>query len=333
MDLRAVWDALPRNTVAHGWQAIRIHPEASFSIKAGVHLPEGAEGLLLEVPAECIPAGVEYPEGNGFEVRPERLGQSRASHVRLCFTRTGDGNRDLFAILAEDVATRVASQADASMAVHALLLRIRMWQAFLRRHVGARLSDAEETGLVGELLFLTGVLAPNSDIAALVDSWQGPLGGLHDFSLGNASIEVKASLGRETVRISSLDQLDDRHVAPLFLAALVLRKDAGRTLPELVDDVRALVRDGAPTHAQALEDRVLSAGYIDAHAGLYECRFAAHSVTVYRVAEAFPRLTRDTVPAGITEGCYDVALPAAAPFRVETDVAVREFMGASSGTQ
>lgn len=333
MDLRAVWDALPKTAAGPGWQAIRIHPEAPFSMKAGVHLPEGTEGLLLEVPAESIPAGVDYPEGNGFEVRPERLGQTRTSQVRLCFIRTADGNRDLFSILAEDVAARVALQADPTSAVSALLLRIRMWQAFLRRHIGARLSEAEETGLVGELLLLVDVLAPRSDIATLVDSWQGPLGGLHDFSHANASIEVKASRGREIVRITSLDQLDDRHAAPLFLAAVALSTGAGRTLPEIVEHVRALVRDGAPTHVQALEDRVLSAGFIDAHASLYDSTFSVHGLALYRVADGFPRLTRETVPPGISECCYDVELAAATTFRVEVDAAVHEFIGGGNGAQ
>ena len=332
MDLRAVWDALPKRADAPGWQALRIHPEAPFPIKAGVHFPEGMEGLLLEVPAECIPAGVDYPEGNGFGVRPERLGHSRASQVRLCFMRTADGNRDLFSILAEDVATRVALQADPSSAVGALLLRIRMWQAFLRRQVGARLNEAEETGLVGELLLID-ALAPRSDIATLVDSWQGPLGGIQDFARANASIEVKATRGHEIVRVTSLDQLDDRHAAPLFLAVVALKMEAGRTLPEIVGHVRALVRDGAPTHVQAFEDRVLAAGFVDAHASLYDSTFSVHSLVLYRVSNGFPRLTRETVPLGISECCYDVVLKAAAPFRIEIDAAVREFMGGSNGAQ
>lgn len=333
MDIRTVWASLPRPAGLTGWQVIAIHPDARFPIMAGVHLPEGAEGLLVDVPADAIPSGIEYPEARGFEVKPERLGRTRNAPIRICLTRTEGGNVDLFAILAEDVAVRVASQTEAVSAVHALLARIRSWQAFMRHHEGERMTDQEETGLAGELLLLEGTLAPTADIAMALDAWQGPLGGLHDFRHGSAALEVKATASpRNTIRVTSFDQLDDTGLSALFLAVVRLGTTAGRTLPELVDGVRALVRAGAPTHEHALDERLLSAGYVSAHAPLYTRRFTSEAIRFWRVGTGFPRLIRSAVPEGVVEGAYDVELRVADRHEVTRAVAVAEFLGGRNGT-
>ena len=334
MDIRAVWASLPRPAGQTGWQVIAIHPEAHFPIMAGVHLPEGVEGLLVDVPADAMPAGVEYPEASGFEVTPERLGRTRSSPVRICLTRGGRGNPDLFAILAEDVAMRVASQPDAAGAVHALLARIRSWQTFMRHHEGERMSEPEETGLAGELLLLEAALIPGADIAMAIDCWRGPLGALHDFRLGQVAIEVKATASpRNSIRITSFDQLDDSGLSALFLAVVRLGTGTGRTLPELVDRQRTRVRAGAPTHEHALDERLLSAGYVGAHAPLYTRRFVAETIRYYRVGAGFPRLIRSTVPDGVAEGAYDVELRVADRYQVTEATAVAEFLGGSDGTR
>lgn len=334
MNIRAVWASLPRPAGQAGWQVIAIHPEARFVIMAGVHLPDGAEGLLVDVPADAMPAGVEYPEARGFEVKPERLGRTRSSPVRICLTRGDDGNPDLFAILAEDVAMRVASQSDAAGAVRALLARIRSWQAFMRHHDGERMSESEETGLAGELLLLESALIPGADIALAIDCWRGPLGALHDFRLGQVAIEVKATASpRNSIRITSFDQLDDTGLSALFLAVIGLGNGRGRTLPELVDGLRMRVRAGAPTHEHALDERLLSAGYVAAHAPLYSRRFVAEATRYYRVGAGFPRLIRSIVPNGVAEGAYDVELRTADLFQVSEAAAVTEFLGGTDGAQ
>lgn len=334
MDIRAVWASLPRPTGQTGWQVIAIHPEARFPIMAGVHLPEGAEGLLVDVPADAMPAGVEYPEARGFEVKPERLGRTRASPVRICLTRTGGGNPELFAILAEDVAMRVASQLGAAGAVQVLLARIRSWQAFMRHHEGERMSEPEEMGLAGELLLLETALIPGVDIARAIDCWRGPLGALHDFRLGEVAIEVKATASpRDSIRITSLDQLDDSGLSAMFLAVVRLGTGTGQTLPEMVDGLRARVRAGAPTHEHALDERLLSAGYVGLHAQLYTRRFVAEAIRYYRVGTGFPRLIRSSVPDGVSDGAYDIELRTADPHRVTEAAAVTEFLGGSDGTR
>lgn len=332
MDIRAVWASLPRPSGKTGWQAIAIYPEARFRIMAGIHLPDGAEGLLVDVPAAAIPAGVEYPEACGFEVRPARLNRPRGSLVRICLSRGDGGNADLFAILAEDVAMRVASQSDATAAVHALLARIRSWQAFMRRHEGARMTAKEEIGMAGELLLLESELIPVADIAMALESWRGPLGALHDFQYGQVAIEVKATASpRNSIHVSSFEQLDDSGLSALFLAVVRLGTGTGRTLPELVDGLRAVVRAGAPTHEHVLDERLLSAGYMGAHAPLYTRLFAAQAISFHRVTASFPRLIRSAVPDGVTEGAYDVALRAAAHHQVPNAIAVAAFLGGIDG--
>ena len=57
-----------------------------------------------------------------------------------------------------------------------------------------------------------------------------------------------------------------------------------------------------------LSDRLLSAGYFDAHADRYPRRFALSAVRVVEVDNDFPRLTPGRVPSGILKARYEIDL-------------------------
>ena len=88
------------------------------------------------------------------------------------------------------------------------------------------LSEAEEQGLCGELLFLRKLISEYGSKA--VKWWLGPDKNKRDFVLEDFSAEVKTTLGqKETViTVANENQLDNSGTARLILVVYVLEKNA-----------------------------------------------------------------------------------------------------------
>jgi len=201
------------------------------------------------------------------------------------------------------------SSADETRLLRVFLGRIRAWQEFMRKGAQA-LSPESEIGLAGELTLLRAIIDAGLPLASAIESWVGPLDGVRDFEMGTGSLEVKATLSAVgfPAKIGSLEQLDDSARQPLFLAGARLRQtDNGQSLPELVADMRDVVA-GYAEPVRLLSERLIAAGYFDAHADRYVRRFALADIRVVEVKDDFPRLTPGSVPLGVTKATYEIDL-------------------------
>jgi hypothetical protein len=72
------------------------------------------------------------------------------------------------------------------------------------------------------------------------------------------------------------------------------------------------VAAGEPEAVRLLGERLIAAGYFDAHAERYVRRFALADTRVVEVKEGFPRLTPGSVPLGVTRATYEIDLDKAA---------------------
>lgn len=113
-------------------------------------------------------------------------------------------------------------------------------------------------------------------------------------------------------KIGSLEQLDDSVRQPLFLAGARLRQtESGLRLPEFVAEMRD-VAAGEAEAVRLLSERLIAAGYFNAHADRYIRRFALADTRIVEVKEGFPRLTLGSVPLGVTKATYEIDLDKAA---------------------
>lgn len=305
------WSSLSSDDSAPGWQAIALPPAGRIDIQAGRRSPDNAEAILLGFPSARLAPAEKLPEGQGFSV--ERAVSDGAGLLRLALTRRSAGSTELFAAMACDVVGALDEAAAAGAAEPKLLQvflgRVGAWQEFMRK--GSQSLSAEaEIGLVGELTLLRAIIDEGVPVASAIESWVGPLDGVRDFEIGTGALEVKATLSAAgfPAKIGSLEQLDDSARQPLFLAGARLRQgEPGQNLPELV----AEMRDVAAGEAEAMRlfsERLIAAGYFDAHADRYIRRFTLVDTRVVEVKEGFPRLTPGSVPLGVTKATYEIDL-------------------------
>jgi len=308
--LRSAWRALAGQSRGDGWATIPLHTAAPCQVLAGRRFP-GSEETLLVGFRTPLPPPASLPEGRGFRVErpPESFDHG---HHWLALSRQSTGNLDLFSAMATDLIELLASArtADYDQLSRLFLVRIRTWQAFMEKDRSGILGLEAEIGLYGELLVVRELLDADITAPDAIESWRGPLDGLHDFELGTGAIEVKATMATAgfPATIWSIEQLDDTVRQPLFLAGIRLATNGtGRTLPELIAELRHLMRD-QPEALTTFENRLLQAGYLHAFADHYLRRFTTVRMILLAIDSRFPRLTRAAVPAAITKLWYVIDL-------------------------
>lgn len=314
-EVAAAWRALDsKSEQSAGWKTILIGAGGPCRIRAGRRLPGNEEALLIGFRAVRMPKAEHLPNGRGFLVAEAELGAEGGGLFWVALCRQESGSRELFTVMAEDLATMLAGHHsdDEPALFHAFLARIRAWQDFMLRGAEGLLGSEAELGLFGEIHLLQGLLANGVSGYSAVESWMGPEDGLQDFLIGLGGIEVKstASTGRFPAKIGSLDQLNDELVKPLYLAGIRLAvSDDGLRLPDAIQLTRDLLRSD-PIAMRRFDTRLLHAGYLESAADRYARRFRPVELRILEISEGFPRLTKSNVGLYITKAQYELDLDA-----------------------
>lgn len=327
--LHAAWRALNAVSDQPGWRSIPVEQEGQYILRAGRRFPENLEAVLVGFKGASMPPDAQLPKGNGFAVaRADLEGESVRSW--LAIYREPGADPAFFEMMVSDIRDLLKAKVglEADSLVGAVLARIVAWQEFMRRAGAGVLPADEEVGLFGELRVLLALLDHLQPDAAS-EAWVGPVRGLQDFSLPPGAIEVKATAagGPFIARVSSLKQLDNSVIRPLYLAAVRLgQTSAGQTLPDLVAEVRYALG----THGSALatfEFRLARSGYRDESASHYVRRFSPVSQQYILVDDTTPRLVSANVPTAVKEAWYELDLDAIS--RTDADLAtVLKALGA-----
>ena len=176
----------------------------------------------------------------------------------------------------------------------ALAQAVDLWDALVSQT--EILSEERQAGLFGELLLLERLLG--AGVADAVASWVGPDRQAHDFRLGSVELEVKTTSSAKRIHtINGLGQLSASVDCELHLVSMQIADagSGGRALPDLADDVRALVPAG---DQKAFEARLEASGYAERHRDHYVRRRRLRSpIALIPVVDGVPRLTAQAIAA------------------------------------
>ena len=327
-ELLTSWRPLAGGGLEEGWRSIAITGFGSCQARAARRFPGNEEALLIGFSTVKLPAQNLFPQGRGFRVEKVNLGDAGRGLSWLALVRQPAGSLELFAKMVADVLASLeeGSSTGEDALFQGYLGRIRAWQDFMRKGRDG-LGPEEELGLIGELEFLSRLLAAGVPLYTAVDAWKGPMDGLHDYELGNGSVEIKATIASEgfPVKIDSLEQLNDTLRYPIYLAGIKFQlKEEGLTLPQRIAQLRNSL-DPDPAAARHFENALLHAGYLDSHANLYIRPFLFSELMIYRIGDGFPRLTPFNVPLGITHVKYEIDLSLIGCEKSETKEALRDL--------
>ena len=181
---------------------------------------------------------------------------------------------------------------------------------------GNLLTEPEIMGLIGEILYLKGTLSSRIGLYNALKSWSGQELTHKDFSFDDTWVEVKTvKSGGQTVKISSLEQLDSDFEGELAVYALEKMSMAynGITLNKLVIQVRDMF--ASPEEKDQFMANVALQGY-EYHNVYDEYVYEISGYRRYRVAEGFPRLTVKDVSPAIKKASYEISLTDLSGFEI-----------------
>jgi hypothetical protein len=183
---------------------------------------------------------------------------------------------------------------------------VRAWSALLNRPRG--LSTSKRIGLMGEIAALASI-ARAHDWPTALESWKGPYGEEHDFSLNGYDVEVKTTASEQRRHtIHGLDQLTPVGDRPLWLASLQVTRGGtdGRTLTDCVRAVRHQVTENASPYLERLDDQLTSAGW-DPELPDDERWHLRTNPLALLSNDQLPRLDSDSIPSHFRDRVRDVA--------------------------
>ena len=225
-------------------------------------------------------------------------------------------------------------RADDLHALSAVVARILRWQGLLKRKRGQVLDTAGQLGLFGELVILRDIFLTRTDGFSALSAWRGPSGAEQDFQFGEWLFEVKSQMtsSDRVIRISSAHQLDlvsgNIGLVHQVFGTSGARTGEGRTLRQLVDDIRQALLDESSAAVDLLHARLMEAGYEPLEE--YDVqRFVLSRRNAYQVTGGFPRISASELRAGIGNVRYDLSPAACAAYQVEEEELLRKAFDAT----
>ena len=236
--------------------------------------------------------------------------------LTLRFSLENNDLLEYFCTFCQDLLESVRVTNDDETAYHTLRSRYYSWRQLFRPD-NARMNESEIMGLIGELLFLRDYMIPERSIDVALDSWMGPEKTHKDFSDQQDWFEIKTvSFGKDSVRISSIEQLDSDVEGTLVVYELEKMSPSyeGIKLNQLVNNIIALLTNSSQRETFMAKLQLFNFDFSNEYDAIV---FTLRNRNMYRVdTENFPRLHRTMLPDAISRVQYELLLSEIEPFKL-----------------
>lgn len=253
------------------------------------------------IPSSDVIAVDQYKNGDLFTLR---------------FSLENNDLLEYFCTFCQDLLDSVRVTSEDETAYHTLRSRYYSWRQLFRPD-NVRMTESEMMGLIGELLFLRDHMIPKRGIDIAIDSWMGPEKTHKDFSDQQEWFEVKAiSFGKESVHISSIEQLDGEMDGTLIVYVLEKMSPSyeGIRINQLVNSIIALLVNASQRETFMEKLQLYGFDFSNENDNLV---FSMKNILKYRVdTDIFPRLHRALLPNAITRVQYELLLSEIEPFKL-----------------
>lgn len=232
----------------------------------------------------------------------------------ISFSLSNVNYLDLFYLFCNDLidSSRSIEQQDGYQFI---VNRFDKWKGF-GNSTRQYLSEIEIKGLLGELVFLKNHMIDKYGISKSINGWTGPEPTKKDFSYDTTWYEVK-SVSKDTVSISSIEQLDSDRVGMLILMYFEKLSPEAKelTLNKVVDDILSLIQldsDRALFIMKLVQVGFYKEDYYDSF--VYKLRDEAF----YEVNDKFPKISLSDLPSAVSNVRYDLYINSLVEFRKDT---------------
>ena len=290
--------------------------------------PENDYGILLETNQKFFPKDLELPIFENFEIKV--ISNVKDINFIWFFLKKGTEFQEQFELICLDIIDKSLEENDQIKIIYSFVNNIRLWQELLKEKK-SELSDSSLKGLYAELYFLSKILFPVIGIRKSVISWK-PYNKTHDFVYNNVTVEIKSttSIPPKTIKINSLKQLDETSTGKLFLFILQLAENAGESVPELIHNIRADIKDKSPEDFFLFERKLFNEKYNEKFKEKYlKRKFFKNNEHIYLIEKDFPRIReKDLIEIkrlGIIKANYEISLIGCEKYKIDLNRLITEI--------
>jgi hypothetical protein len=227
---------------------------------------------------------------------------------------------DVFALFIENIYDSIYELESESIVISQVLDSIAKWKKLFDKIKSTLLSEQEQKGLIGELMFISESLEHGVSNDTIIENWFGPDYYNKDFIINNKGFEIKTTTqDRPTLKISSEQQLDKQDLNILYLIQYNLEesKSNGFTLPELINKIRGEITESFILKSK-FDEKLIQIGYFDDDSSKYDTKYKLIDKHIYNVDDNFPKITKSTLPKGIFNSIYNIETLVLNEFKIET---------------
>ena len=329
------WSSIDSNVQDGAINGRRVDANLSWGLFWA--LGAGGRCLLIFRHQASSATKARIPKLKGLEIAFTQPDQHGAC---ILFLKLLDpAQREVFYRLCSDIVNVTSNAKTEPEAVSLFLARTWRWHHLLRGGLDQKLTKEEQKGLIGELIVIEKLLLPNISPCDAISAWTGPLGAPKDFEIGRLCIEAKARRGAATpfVAISSEHQLDTSGVDALYLHVVELDGAIGEsngafTVTLIAGRVRDKIAMDDVDAAYLFERLLMSSGFRwedDYH----DSRWIEGASILFEVRDTFPRITSTTVPSGVSNVKYSIALKDCIAFRIVADKVTNKLKETKNGSR
>lgn len=310
----------------------RIHRQYTCQNKIGIiySLSVGTRMRALGIPADKTSQNVNFPVWKGVKIDLVIMPEYAPSNQLFIELQQMPGTESyIFEIVADDLRFAVDILPSRQGSTKAILDRLKKWKDFFATGKLPVLSEIKAQGLFGELLFLKELITEMGINA--VNYWSGINNETHDFYIGQNAVEIKTTSTQAPymAHVNSEYQLDDHDVnGKLFLRMYAFRKDknGGQRLPNLIEEIRNMLSDDLFAR-NCFDGKLGKAGYLDVAADYYQDGYTIRDAYSFEVRNGFPRINKESVPNGIYNMEYSVAIAQCMDFAIEAKDLIKGIKG------
>jgi len=225
---------------------------------------------------------------------------------------------DVFLHLCVDLIEACSIAENELEGVEIFVSRFIKWQKMMESGF-EEMSISVVKGMIGELLFIDKVLFNRLDLETAITSWLGPEGSDRDFVFSETWVEIKTiGVGKDSVKISSLDQLDISQIG--YLGVIRIEKTsssdkAGFSFNGIIDMISKKL-EKLPSIRFLFNEKLLKLGY-HYRENYNNMLFVYKGINFYQVDESFPKLIPENVRVEINGATYSLSLSAIENWKVE----------------
>jgi hypothetical protein len=227
---------------------------------------------------------------------------------------------EVFALFIENIYESINNLDNESMVINQTLDSIAKWKKLFDKIKSTLLTEEEQKGLIGELLFISESIENKVSKDTIIENWFGPDYYNKDFIINNKGFEIKTTTqDRPTIKISSEQQLDKQDLNILYLIQYNLEetKSNGFTLPELINKISLEITVNYILKSR-FDEKLIQIGYNHEDSAKYDRKYKLIEKNVYNVNDNFPKITKSTLPKGIFNSIYNIEILVLDEFKIET---------------